>query len=85
MRTASTPYLLLSLFVATLLMPACYSPSLPDEPFRCALGKVDLGGDQEVVFNGFGVPDSGGAIVVRSGDASRTVDVEAQTGRTVVR
>ncbi|MEW6253358.1 MAG: GspH/FimT family pseudopilin [Planctomycetota bacterium] len=38
---------------------------------------ADFGGDAELVFNGYGSPDSGGSIVIQAGRARRTVSLAA--------
>jgi Tfp pilus assembly protein FimT len=58
---------------------------LADVPFTAALETADLGGDEAVVFDGYGAPDGGGTIVLRSGDATRTVTLDAVTGRASVK
>ena len=42
-------------------------------PFKAQLECVDFGGDAEVVFDGFGVPDTGGKVLVRVVDVRKTV------------
>jgi prepilin-type N-terminal cleavage/methylation domain-containing protein len=54
---------------------------LDQEPYRAALVSVDLGGDEAITFDGYGAPDSGGTIVVRSGSFTRSVRVDPLTGR----
>ncbi len=64
---------------------AAWIVRLTDEPYSSRLTSVELGGDETIVFNGHGVPDSGGTIVVRSGDVEHTVTVDPATGRAVVK
>src|SRR5688572_15935721 len=45
---------------------------LADEPYTAALESANLGGDETIAFDGYGAPDGGGTIVVRSGEATRT-------------
>jgi prepilin-type N-terminal cleavage/methylation domain-containing protein len=58
---------------------------LADEPYGAALESADLGGDDAIVFDGYGAPDGGGTIVLRSGDATRTVTVDPVTGKASVK
>jgi prepilin-type N-terminal cleavage/methylation domain-containing protein len=60
---------------------ATYTVSLADDPYGAVISKVELGGDTEVVFDGYGLPDSGGTIVVAVGDYQKTVSLDADTGR----
>ena len=57
-----------------------YITNLHDEPYQAELISADFGGDSQVVFDGFGVPDSGGAAVVRAGGTQRTVMLNSGTG-----
>jgi Tfp pilus assembly protein FimT len=57
---------------------------LAAEPYGAALVSANFGGDDAVVFDGYGAPDSGGTVVVRSGDFTRTVTLDAATGRATV-
>lgn len=50
------------------------------DPYRATLGSTMFGGDGEIVFDAFGMPDSGGSLVVRSGSAERTVIIAADSG-----
>ena len=58
-----------------------YGVSLQEEPYRATLVSADFGGDQEIVFDVFGVPDSGGSVVIRVGNHVRTIVVDADTGK----
>ena len=44
------------------------------------MGLIDLGGDWEVTFDGFGIPDSGGFVDVQSNDVHFRVVVNPDTG-----
>lgn len=57
-----------------------YVVKLAEEPYLISTLKVDLGGDNTLVFDGFGVPDSGGTIELLSGAYKRTVTVQADAG-----
>jgi prepilin-type N-terminal cleavage/methylation domain-containing protein len=57
---------------------------LDREPYDAALVSVDLGGDDTIAFDGYGAPDSGGAIVLRSAQFTRTVIIDPVTGRATV-
>ena len=58
---------------------------LADEPYGAAVESADLGGDPSITFDGYGAPDGGGTIVLRSGDATRTVTVDPVSGRASVK
>ena len=53
---------------------------LSDAPYRSELVATGLGGDDEIVFDGFGVPDVGGVVLIQCGGESRTITVDDETG-----
>ena len=57
-----------------------YRVQLQDPPYQAQIVSVDLGGDSEIIFDGFGIPDSGGSVVVQAGDYQYTVVVDPETG-----
>jgi len=63
-----------------------YQVSLSEDPYRAAIVNVDFGATdpEEIVFDGYGVPDSGGTIVVDAGGNQKTVTVDPDTGRASV-
>ena len=60
-----------------------YVVSLSEPPYEAVIVSVDFGGDGEVVFDGYGSPDSGGQVVIRVGDFVRQIDLDAATGKVV--
>jgi len=58
-----------------------YSVNLSLDPYDAKLVSADLGGDSQVVFDGWGMPDSGGTIVVSSGNVQKTVVIDGDTGQ----
>lgn len=61
-----------------------YSVDLREAPYRARLVSADFGGSQAVTFDGYGVPDSGGTIVVAVGASEMTVKVIAADGHVIV-
>jgi type II secretory pathway pseudopilin PulG len=61
-----------------------YVTELAVEPYCATLVSADFGGDGAVIFDGYGVPDSGGTAVVRSGGEQRTVVLNQDSGEAVV-
>jgi prepilin-type N-terminal cleavage/methylation domain-containing protein len=54
---------------------------LGDDPYRCSLRTVfGGGGDQSITFDGFGIPDTSGDIVIAVGPRRRTITVDADSG-----
>ena len=54
---------------------------LAGEPWRAVLSSASFGGDRRIVFNAFGEPDSGGSVVVRVADKTRTVRIRPSSGK----
>ena len=61
-----------------------YSVDFTKGPFFVDVVSASLGGDATLTFSGHGIPDSGGAVVLRAGDVEVTVQVNADTGRAQV-
>lgn len=61
-----------------------YTVKLQDPPYDAVIVSADFGGDAVLVFNGYGVPDSGGTVVVQSGPYQTTVSVDPTTGKASV-
>ncbi|MCH8823953.1 MAG: prepilin-type N-terminal cleavage/methylation domain-containing protein [Planctomycetes bacterium] len=61
-----------------------YIVNLQDPPYQAELGLIDLGGDWKVIFDGFGIPDSGGFVDVQLGDVRYKVILNAETGATSI-
>lgn len=57
-----------------------YLTELSLSPYQVNLRDIDFGGDNNVIFNGFGVPDSGGSARVLVGKFARTITLDPQTG-----
>jgi prepilin-type N-terminal cleavage/methylation domain-containing protein len=51
------------------------------EPYSATVTAASLGGDASLVYSGYGTPDSGGTITLKSGATTRTVTVSAVTGK----
>ena len=58
--------------------------ALEDDPYKAIIVSVNFGGDAEIVFDGFGHPDSGGSVLVQSGDRTRTVTLDGDSGRATI-
>jgi prepilin-type N-terminal cleavage/methylation domain-containing protein len=52
--------------------------------FQTTIVSVDCGGDAELSFDGYGMPDSAAEIIVQCGAHQRTVLVAAETGQASV-
>lgn len=61
-----------------------YVVSLSEDPYQAKLISADFGGDAQVVFDGYGTPDSGGKVVVGWGTIQKTVVLDGDTGKASV-
>lgn len=61
-----------------------YRVKLDEMPYESDILTADFGGDSEVVFDIFGMPDSGGTVVITVGSQSRTVTLDKDTGKATV-
>lgn len=57
---------------------------LGESPYRAWFSSISAGGDNSLVFDGFGVPDSSATFVLTGGGISRTVGVDGATGKVTV-
>lgn len=53
-----------------------YRVRLDQSPTTATTSAVDFGGDGEVIFNGYGLPDTSGSVTIRVGGYQRVVVVE---------
>ena len=58
-----------------------YQVSLSEEPYQATFVSADFGGDAEIVFDGYGVPDTGGFVLIQVGSRQEQIDVDADTGK----
>lgn len=61
-----------------------YTVDLRTDPYDAGITSADFGGPATVVFSGWGLPNSGGSVVVTAGSETRTVVVDGQTGQVSV-
>ncbi len=57
-----------------------YVVSLLQEPYLARIISAPFGADSEIVFDGFGIPDTGGSVTVQVGSYQRTVQVDGNSG-----
>jgi Tfp pilus assembly protein FimT len=58
-----------------------YTVNLSASPYYSTLSSVSFAGSTSLAFDGYGTPLAGGAIVVTQGNTSRTLNVDATSGR----
>lgn len=61
-----------------------YVVTLSDEPYGATIVSADFAGTALVTFDGYGVPDNSGTIVIRSGNRQKTITVDGVTGRATI-
>ena len=62
-----------------------YSVMMAAEPYKASIAAINLtGGSKQIVFDGFGVPDCVGSIALQAGNSTRTVTIDAVTGKATV-
>lgn len=57
-----------------------YRVDLKLAPYHTSIKSVDLGGDAQLVFNGFGDPDSNGAIIINTRQGKKAILIDSVTG-----
>ena len=60
---------------------ATYDVRLAESPYEVSIVSADFGGDAMLIFDGYGVPDSGGSVLVQLGKFQQTVAVDVDSGR----
>jgi type II secretory pathway pseudopilin PulG len=61
-----------------------YQVLLSQEPYQVTIVSADFSGTMKVRFDGYGVPDTGGTVVIQAGQYQKTISVDADTGRATV-
>jgi type II secretory pathway pseudopilin PulG len=61
-----------------------YTVRLAQEPYRTAIVSADFGGQKQVVFDGYGMPDSGGTVVLQVGTEQRVITLDVDSGQASV-
>ena len=83
-RVASGTYEMLG--VAHLDRPgSTYAVDLSAAPYGVTVVSADFAGQPEVIFDGYGVPSSGGAVSVRVGRFTKTVELDADSAEASIK
>jgi prepilin-type N-terminal cleavage/methylation domain-containing protein len=64
--------------------PGDYIMDLRADPYNAKLTSADFDGATQVVFDGWGMPDSGGTVVIGLGSEQRTITVDGETGEVTI-
>jgi type II secretory pathway pseudopilin PulG len=63
---------------------AAFTVSLGSAPYEAQLASVAFGSHSTLHFDGFGIPDAGGTIVIHCGNQWRAVTVAAESGAVTI-
>lgn len=61
-----------------------YSVNLSADPYLVSVGTANFGGTAQVTFSAFGAPDNAGSVTVVGGGITRTISLDASTGKASV-
>jgi len=61
-----------------------YEVKLSEAPYFASLSSVNFGVEGKVTFDGYGVPDLGGSVVVQAGAYQKTITLDPDSGRATV-
>jgi len=88
-QTSASQTIIFDLLTHQCLFPGLTDPDHPGTPFVLALAgppyevrivRADFGGDAQLRFDGWGVPDSGGTVVIQCGEHARSIELAADSG-----
>ena len=65
-------------------MSYSYITRFGQQPYQAQLIYADFGGDAEVIFDGWGLPDTDGQVILQVGDITKTVSLDEDTGKATV-
>jgi prepilin-type N-terminal cleavage/methylation domain-containing protein len=64
---------------------ATSSVSLQADPFQATFASISLANaSPTLTFNGYGIPSTGGTIVIQSGTAQKTLTIDPDTGAAII-
>ncbi len=61
------------------------SVRLADDPYKAMILKARFNDEAWIVFDGFGVPSSGGTVVIQVGNRQKTITLDRDSGRVTVK
>ena len=64
--------------------PGNYQVTLTDDPYEAKIVSANFGGSAQIIFDGWGMPNQGGSVVVSVGSEQRTIAVDGATGRVTI-
>jgi len=57
-----------------------YKVDLAEDPYNAVLGNVSFNGDGQVIYDGYGMPDSGGSLNLQVGEVYWSIVLDSRTG-----
>jgi prepilin-type N-terminal cleavage/methylation domain-containing protein len=61
-----------------------YCTKLSESPYRADITESSFPADNSIIFDGWGIPDSGGYATLQVGSEARTISVDADTGKATI-
>jgi len=61
-----------------------YTVDLTASPYKARIVSASFGGTTQVIFNGWGLPDNAGTVVIAAGSEQRTISLSQQTGQVTI-
>lgn len=61
-----------------------YCTKLSESPYQANITGSHFPANNDIVFDGWGIPDSGGTVVLTVGSETRTITVDAETGKATI-
>lgn len=58
-----------------------YQVFLFQEPYKATIVSAVFGADAEIIFDGHGVPDTGGTITIQAGVRKKTINIDSATAQ----
>ncbi|MFC1635705.1 GspH/FimT family pseudopilin [Planctomycetota bacterium] len=61
-----------------------YCTKFFESPYQADITTSTFGSDNDIIFDGWGLPDSGGTAILTVGSETRTITVDANTGEATI-
>lgn len=60
-----------------------YVVRLSDEPYRVQIVSASFGGDAQLIYDGYGTPDSAGTLILAVGTLRKTISIDTGAGKAI--
>ena len=61
-----------------------YCTRLSESPYRANITQSSFPANNDIIFDGWGIPDSGGYAILEVGSETRTINVDPNTGKATI-